>query len=197
MSEDFDPPNSDNPANSDRPSESGPEKPSHLRLVVSNPPANTNTPQESTEQPSLPGIKIYTTTRKWGGVYRLLMQDPFHHLEREYYLELTCWGKRKVAVCHLPVFREEDNLFMEWDGALCAVITVRFQLEMLRQFFLFCRTHKALHLVLYIDGGSTKAFGLYRSFTSTMDDMQMVMPVNLETLDLTQWDLRKASLRKK
>ncbi len=176
------------------------KKPSHLKLVASNP-----TPVEETPFPpfllarptegfsaEVSHVPVKNTPLT---LFEMTIKDPSHYLactlalELEEGLEEDEEGK---VICHFPPIQDEplNKLVME-DETLFGLILVQFQMRVMEQLLLFCSEQCASELTLYMDHDQAEKFGIYESFrthqgkalTFNGEQTEMVMPADPETFD--------------
>lgn len=167
------------------------KKPSHLKLVVSNPDsAQDKAPAPSESAPSNAGFTA--GVRNIGPqIYEMNIQDPFHDLKCNLFLDIETDRGEMAVVCHFPNILNESNQFLEEDEMLYGVIMVQFQMKILEQLFLFCGDHEASRLMIYMDDAPAEGFEIYhhflahqdRNLTTDGEQTTMVISVNVETLD--------------
>ena len=160
-----------------------------VKLIVSNPaPAQENSPSQPT--PSKAGFSA--KIRSIGtNVYEMNIRDPFHDLGCDLILEIEKREGETVAVCHFPVILNESNRFLDEDENLYGAIMLRFQMKVLEQLFIFCVSHNASQLTIYMDDAQAEGFGIYDDFLSHYDETltengektEMVISTNQETFD--------------
>ena len=149
------------------------KKPCHLRLVVSNPPANLKAEEEKPLEPSeapLPKTDFSVKLSKLGKVYKMVIHDHFHDLENEFHLDIERYNGRKVVTCQFPNIMEKVEGYMDCDESLYGVIAVQFQLTVLKQLFLFCRKFRVPMMTLYMDNELAQKLEVYDNFLADYDD---------------------------
>jgi hypothetical protein len=169
-----------------------------LKLVVSNPdPVRTAPPQETpaSKDENIPSSFMAVVRVKGPYLYEMTIQDPFHHLkcnlilEVEEVLDETDSGS---VICHFPAISDEGlNRFVEEDDTLYGMFMIQFQIRILEQLFLFCATHYASELVIFVDDDQAEALGVYQDFLTYKDQTlthkgektEMVIPADRETFD--------------
>jgi hypothetical protein len=172
------------------------KKPSHLKLVVVNPPPIQ---KKSFSQTRDPNTGFAAEIRKTGDARRYILMacDPFHFLDCEIGLEIHDDEDEglepRTVTCHFPNILDEDlNEFVEEDETLYAMILMLFQLKVLEQILLFCSDHDASSLLINTDSTSEgHALEIYRDLTIYEDKIptlmgtraQLVIPTALETFD--------------
>jgi len=145
------------------------EKPSHLKLVVSN-----HTPVQAASDAFQPtasnaGFSVKVCSRGHQ-LYEMSIQDPFHDLECDLILDIEKGADETKVVCHFPAILSESNKFLEEDETLYGTIMIQFQMNVLEQLFMFCTNRNASQLTIYMDDAQAEGFGIYQDFLVHCDD---------------------------
>lgn len=166
-----------------------------LKLVIPNP----ITVQESSTAFQSPSIGFRVDIKNRGSqLYEMAIQDPFHHLKCNLFLEIE--GNRhetevKRMICHFPPICDEQlEEFTEEDDILYWIFMIRFQMKVLKQLLLFCSDCDVSHLVIYTDDTKIGEAGVYREFlidligsdqifTKAREQTKFVIPLSPKTLD--------------
>ncbi len=176
------------------------KKPTHLKLVASNPAPVEETPfppfllARPTEgfSAEVSHVPVKNTPLT---LFEMKIKDPSHYLactlalELEEGLEEDEEGK---VICHFSSIQDGslNKLVME-DETLFGLILVQFQMRIMEQLLLFCSEQCASELTLYMDHDQAEKFGIYESFlthqgkalTFNGEQTEMVMPADPETFD--------------
>lgn len=167
---------------------------------------------------SLPSPKHYfmAEVRK-RSPYDFIMaaRDPFHYLHCE--LPLTFEedqeeGKRSFSlVCEFPTIGDDALVaFIEGDEDLLGMILISFQMQILKNLFLFCAARKADKLIIQATEGQFHGLGIYGEFIQHVDkiptkkgmDMEITIPFHAHSLktcdefmDNIMWKFRQTLWR--
>jgi hypothetical protein len=177
------------------------KKPSHLKLVVSNPAPVQATSNASQPNASKAGfsVKVYNRGQN---LYEMSIQDPFHDMKCDLTLDIEIDGSETIVICHLPVFLSESNKFLDEDETLYGIIALQFQMNVLVQLFIFCTNLNASQLTIYMDDAQAEGFGIYQDFlihcdealAKNGDQTEMVILTNQETFDQWRSFMKKTNL---
>jgi hypothetical protein len=164
----------------------------HLKLIVSNPAAVQEIPDLTQSKASNMGFSAEVQTIGLD-LYEMNIQDPFHELACELFLEIEKNEGEKAVVCHFPNILDEPNKFLDEDETLYGTIMIQFQMKVLEQLFVFCANHQASQLSIYMDDDQAEGFGIVQDFLTHCDEAitqfgektEMRIFMNESTLD--QW----------
>lgn len=142
---------------------------SHLKLVVSNSVPTPDIPVSSRPASSNSG---FTAKVKKRGVdfYEMNIQDPFHDLECDLILEVERNDSGTTIACHFPSILDEPHQFLNENETLYGIVMLQFQMKVLEQLFLFCATHGASYLAIYMDDDQAEGFGILQDFLIYCDE---------------------------
>lgn len=163
-----------------------------LTLVVSNPAPvpKAHAPSSFT---SLNPEFTAKVQKRGDQLYEMNIQAPFHDLRCDLILEIEREGSETTVVCHFPNILSESNKFLDEDESLYGIIAVQFQMKVLEQLFLFCTSHDASQLTIYMDDDQAEGFGILQNFlihceetlTENGEKTEMVISTDLE--DFHKW----------
>lgn len=141
----------------------------HLTLVASKPATVQKVPDLSQSKASNMGFSAEVQTRGLD-LYEMNIQDPFHELACELFLEIEKNEGEKAVVCHFSNILDESNKFLDEDETLYGTIMIQFQMKVLEQLFVFCADHQASQLSIYMDDDQAEGFGIVQDFLTHCDE---------------------------
>jgi hypothetical protein len=158
--------------------------------VISNPAPIQEAPAVSQRVSSTTGFAANVKKRSTD-LYEMNIQDPFHELGCGLILDIETSMSETVVVCHFPAILNEPNRFLDEDEDLYGAIMLRFQMKVLEQLFLFCASHNASQLTIYMDDAEAEGFRIYDDFLNHYDETitengekaEMVIPTDRKTFD--------------
>lgn len=167
-----------------------------LKLVVSNcdplPIEPTNTKNQHVSSSLIANVHL-----RGPYLYEMTIEDPSHYLECDLILEVEeAHDEFESArvICHFPnISNEKLDDLVEGDETLLGMILVQFQMKILEQLLLFCATHYASKLVIFVDDAQADELEIYRDFLAYEDQTitpqgektEMIIPADREAFD--QW----------
>jgi hypothetical protein len=140
-----------------------------LKLVVSNPDPVQRVSTLSQSQPSTTSFTV-KAHKRGSRLYEMTIQDPFHDLACELFLEIEKNEGEKAVVCHFPNILDESNRFLDEDETLYGTIMIHFQMKVLEQLFLFSVDNNASQLSIYMDDDQAEGFGILQDFLTYCDE---------------------------
>jgi len=162
-----------------------------LKLVVSNPaPAPVQTTSDASKSNARFSVKV---SKVENNLYKMSIQDPFHDLGCDLTLESKRGANETTVTCHVPVFLDDSNKFLDEDEILYGIIVVQFQMNVLEQLFMFCTKRNASRLTIYMDNAQAEGFGIYQDFlvhcnqAITKNGKQREMVISTGRKPLSKW----------
>jgi hypothetical protein len=158
---------------------------SHLRLVLSkNPEKDPKTPTATSgliassaiSAPihiSTPAKNSYFTAEvRKRSPYDFVMvaHDPFHYLHCELPLEFENIEGVPALVCLFPAICDEELIdFINGDEDLLGMTLIAFQMQILKNLFVFCKAHKIQNLIIKATEEQFAGLGIYEEFIKYVD----------------------------
>lgn len=167
-----------------------------LKLVISNSgPLLSEKPTISNSQ-AAPCFTVDVCLRG-SNLYDMVLQDSLYCLKCDLILEVEeslDEFSSSTVICHFPIIKGEQlKDFVEEDEILFGMFMIQFQMKILEHVLLFCASHYASKLLIFVDDAQADELEIYRDFLSHEDQTitshgektEMVIPADRETFD--QW----------
>jgi hypothetical protein len=125
----------------------------------------------------------------------MVARDPFHHLNCEIPLKFENIEDDISLICKFPEICEEEFVdFINCDDYLFGMILITFHMQILKNLFMFCRTHKVQNLIIKASKEHFAGLGVYEEFIKdiykvpTMRGIGVEITIHVHSDRLTECD---------
>lgn len=111
----------------------------------------------------------------------MVARDPFHYLNCELPLKIENIEDVPSIICQFPVISDQDLAdFVDCNDDLFGIILVTFHMQILKNLFLFCGTHKIANLIIKASENQFAGLGIYEEFIKHVDKIPKKQGMNIE-----------------
>jgi hypothetical protein len=123
--------------------------------------------------------------------FAMVARDSFHYLHCELPLKFESIEGVLALVCQFPTICDEELVdFINGNEDLLGITLITFHMQILKNLFVFCSTHKVQHLIIKATEEQFAGLGIYEEFIKYVDkistkhgiEVEITIPVHSKSL---------------